>query len=327
MIDVTVLLLSNGHASTAVAPIEVFTSAGVLWNICAASDPKPPFQVQTATVMGEAATPDGGAYTLNSGKTIGDIAKTDILVVPSIGVDVDGALERYPALPGFIRAQLEKGAKVAGICTGVAFLAEAGILDGKRATTHWGMAALFKEKWPKVKWQTDLLITEDQGVFCGGGVYAAIDLGLYLVERFASREVAVQTAKALLLNMPRPTQAGFGILPLGADHADPAIHEAEAWISDHFSEDFRLEDLASNLAMSPRNFIRRFKAATGETPLNYLQKTRVAAAKRLLEEDFRTVQEITYAVGYDDPAFFRTVFRRHTGFSPKQYRTNFGQGA
>ncbi len=325
MTDIAVILLKGGHGSTAIGPIEVFGSTGLLWNLCTGAEANPPFKVKTVTTDGKPVSPYDGAYTLTPAGSLQDIGKPDLVFIPSIGIDIDGALSRYRDLIPWIAAQYRAGVKIAGVCTGISLLAASGILDGKRGTTHWGMCPDFKDRWPRVRWQPDLVVTEEEGVFCGAGVYAAIDLSLYLVEKLASRRLAVECAKALLVNMPRPTQAGFGVLPVGADHEDRQIHQAEEWINGHAFEDISLEGLARELGMSPRNFIRRFKAATGSTPLGYLQKLKIATSKRLLEEDFRSIQDISRAVGYDDIAFFRTVFKRHTGMSPSEYRTRFGK--
>jgi transcriptional regulator GlxA family with amidase domain len=198
------------------------------------------------------------------------------------------------------------------------------MLDGKRATTHWGLAETFREKYPKVKWMPEFMVTEDRGFYCGGGVHAALDLSLYLVEKFCGHEVAVQTSKALLIDTPRAWQSGFAIVPLKTDHADEAISRAQEWLHQNFHRDFPLESVASQVAMSVRNFVRRFKHATGDSPLIYLQKLRIAAAKRLLESDHRSVQETSDAVGYQDVAFFRELFERHTGVAPSAYRKKFG---
>ena len=137
----------------------------------------------------------------------------------------------------------------------------------------------------------------------------------------------MQTAKSLLIDMPRTSQTGYALMPLGADHADALIRRAEERIGKNFAGDCGFEELAFDLGMSPRNFIRRFKEATGETPLNYLQKTRVAAAREMLESGRRTVREVASAVGYADLAFFRDVFRRHTGTSPGTYGKRFAGDA
>ena len=167
-------------------------------------------------------------------------------------------------------------------------------------------------------------VTEDRGFYCGGGVHAAMDLSLYLVEKFCGHDVAMQTAKAFLIETPRAWQAGFAVVPLKTEHDDEAIGSAQEWMHKHFRENFPLEAPADHAGMSMRNFVRRFKSATGDSPLIYLQKLRVAAAKRLLENDHRTMQEISDAVGYQDVAFFRQLFERHTGVSPSSYRERFG---
>jgi transcriptional regulator GlxA family with amidase domain len=198
------------------------------------------------------------------------------------------------------------------------------MLDGKRATTHWGLADRFREKYPRVKWMPELMVTEDRGFYCGGGVHAALDLTLYLVEKFCGHEVAMQSAKAMLIDMPRPWQAGFAIVPLKTEHSDDSISRAQEWLHENFHKNFPLEATARRVGMSLRNFVRRFKQATGDNPLTYIQKLRIAAAKRLLESDHRTMQEISDAVGYQDPVFFRNLFQRHTGVSPSAYRRKFG---
>ena len=198
---------------------------------------------------------------------------------------------------------------------------------GKRAPpqlTTLGLAERFREKYPKVKWMPELMVTEDRGLYCGGGVHAALDLSLYLVEKFCGHEVAMQSAKAMLIETPRAWQAGFAIVPLKTEHSDETISSAQEWLHQNFQRTFPLEAPARRVGMSLRNFVRRFKEATGDSPLIYLQKLRVAAAKRLLESDHRTIQEISDAVGYQDVDFFRTLFQRHTGVSPSAYRHRFG---
>ena len=145
-----------------------------------------------------------------------------------------------------------------------------------------------------------MMVTEDSGFYCGGGVNASLDLGLYIVERYCGHEIAMQTAKALLIETPRAWQAGFAIVPLKIEHADEAISTAQDWLHKNFHQDFPLEVPARQIGMSLRNFVRRFKEATGDSPLIYLQKLRVSAAKRLLESDHRTMQEIGDAVGSGD---------------------------
>ena len=163
------------------------------------------------------------------------------------------------------------------------------------------------------------------GVLCGGGVYASIDLALYIVEKLCGRDIAMGCAKSLVVHMPRTYQTSFAVLPFGRDHGDAVVRNSEDWLHNHFPDEIDLDQLAKDMALAPRTFLRRFKAATGETPLAYLQRLRTNAAKQMLEEDRMTIQEVSLAVGYEDVAFFRDLFKRHTGLAPGAYRERFGR--
>lgn len=323
MRDVTVLFLDGGHASTAVGPLEVFHAAGTLWNELTHEDPDPRFRVRSASVGGRAVRPEG-PYTVRPDLALEEVGATDLVFVPSVGLGLDAILARNAPVVEFLRAAHAGGARVAGVCSGVALLAEAGILDGRAATTHWGLVDEYRAHFPRVEWRPDEIVTESDGVYCGGGVYAALDLALYLVEKLCGRDVALRCSKALLIDMPRVCQAGFAVLPMGTRHNDEAVRRAEEWIHRHCRQEVRFEALARELGMSPRNFIRRFKSATGLSPVDYLQRLRVRAARRLLEEGELGVQEVSQAVGYEDPAYFRSLFKRHTGMVPAAYRRRFG---
>jgi len=324
IIDVTVLFLDSTFSSTAIGPMEVFRHAGTLWNYLAGTPPVPRFRVTTASVDGRAVRCDG-EIEIKPEMAISAIRKTDLIFIPTTGLNIDDVVERNaPVVPWLLRWHRRGGVAIASVCSGVGLVAATGLLDGKRATTHWGLAGPFREKYPRVKWMPELMVTEDHGFYCGGGVHAALDLSLYLVEKFCGHEIAVQSAKALLIETPRAWQAGFAIVPLKTEHHDDNISSAQEWLHQNFDKTFPLEAMARRVGMSLRNFVRRFKEATGDSPLIYLQKLRIAAAKRLLEGDHRTMQEISDAVGYQDVAFFRNLFQRHTGVSPSAYRQKFG---
>lgn len=321
--DVTILFLDDTFSSTAIGPMEVFRHTGTLWNEFTGGNPAPRFRVTTASVDGKAVNCDG-AIQIRPAKAIADIRKTDLIFIPSTGPSVDDVVERNPGVVPWLRRWHKKGVAIASVCSGVGLMAATGILDGKRATTHWGLAGRFREKYPKVNWTPEFMVTEDGSVYTGGGVNAALDLSLYLTERFCGHDVAMQTAKALLIETPRAWQAGFGIVPMKTEHSDEPVSRAQEWLHHNFHQTFPLEAPARQAGMSLRNFVRRFKEATGDSPLSYLQKLRIAAAKRLLESDHRSMQEISTAVGYQDVVFFRKLFQRHTGDSPSEYRRRFG---
>ena len=323
MIEVTVLFLEDTFSSTATGPMEVFRHSGTLWNYLTGLRPSPRFRVTTASVDGRPVRCDGPIH-IQPEAPLSAIRKTDLIFIPTTGINIHDVAERNAAVVPWLRRWHKRGAAIASVCSGVGLVAATGLLDGKRATTHWGLAERFREMYPKVKWMPELMVTEDRGFYCGGGVHAALDLSLYLVEKFCGHEVAVQSAKALLIETPRAWQAGFAIVPLKTEHTDDSISVAQDWLHENFPRNFPLEVAARRAGMSLRNFVRRFKEATGDSPLIYLQKLRIAAAKRLLESDRRTVQEISDAVGYQDAAFFRQLFERHTGASPSAYRQRFG---
>jgi transcriptional regulator GlxA family with amidase domain len=323
-LDVTVVLLNGGHASTAIGPIEVFDAAGLLWNVFHGDAPQPRFRVQVASVDGANVT-TGSSLELVPKCSIHEVARTDIVVIPSIGLDIDEQLARCTALLPWLREWYSRGIYVAGICTGVALLAEAGLLDGREATTHWGVAEQFRQRYPKVLWRPDLFVTEDQRTLCSGGVYASMDLSLYLVEKFCGHEIALQCAKALVLGMPRSRQPGVSVLPLSRAHADEKIRMAEAYLQERYNRDVPIKVLADMVGMGPRNFIRRFKAATGYLPGAYSQLLRVSAAKEMLEKGALSIQVVSSNIGYDDVAYFRSLFKRHTGMTPGTYRSRFAQ--
>ena len=323
MIDVTILFPDQTFPSTATGPMEVFRHAGMLWNLFTGTRQIPHFRVTTASIDGRAVRCDG-PITIQPEVALPAIRKTDLIFIPSTGLSVEDVAERNAPVVPWLRRWHKRGTAIASVCSGVGLVAAAGLLDGKRATTHWSLAQRFREKYPKVRWMAELMVTEDQNLYCGGGVNASLDLSLYLVARFCGHDVAMQSAKALLIEMPRAWQAGFAIVPLKTEHSDETISTAQEWLHQNFHQTFPLETPAERVGMSQRNFVRRFKQATGDSPLIYLQKLRVAAAKRLLESDHRTMQEISDAVGYQDVVFFRKVFQRHAGVSPSAYRRSFG---
>ena len=323
MTEVTVLFLDGTFSSTAVGPMEVFRHAGTLWNYLTGTEPVPRFRVTTASIDGRAVRCDGPIH-IHPDTALAAIRKTDLIFIPTTGLSLEDVVERNAPVVPWLRRWHARGVAIASVCSGVGLIAATGLLDGKRATTHWALADRFRQLYPKVKWMPELMLTEDRGLYCGGGVHAALDLSLYLVEKFCGHEIAMQSAKALLIETPRTWQAGFAIVPLKTEHSDDSISSAQEWLHHNFHKSFPLEAPARRVGMSLRNFVRRFKQATGDSPLLYLQKLRIAAAKRLLEGDHRTMQEISHAVGYEDVAFFRDLFQRHTGVSPSAYRRKFG---
>ncbi|MFA5965833.1 MAG: helix-turn-helix domain-containing protein [Sphingomonas sp.] len=322
MLDVAVILLDDGHSAAATMPAEVFHAAGTLWHDLHDRPAEPRFRVRTASLTGDAVrSPNGLSIVPQCAITA--IDRADIVIVPTSGLDLDLKFVENSALLPWLRRQYDLGAYVVGVCMGSAYLAEAGLLDGRIATTHWALGAHLAARYPKVRWRPDLFVTEDSRVLCSGGICAAVDVSLYLVEKLCGHEIAVQCAKALLVPMPRIHQSGYAMLPVSKAHGDERIREIESFLHAHFRQDIPTRALASRAGMGMRTFARRFKSATGRLPASYLQALRIEAAKAMLECDARSIQEISSEIGYDDVSFFRTLFKRDTGMTPVEYRRTF----
>jgi len=322
MIDVTVVLLDDGPSSTGVVPVEIFHYAGVLWNDLNGRAVEPAFRVKTVSIDGRPVVSPQG-FEIKPEGAIADVDQTDIVIVMTSGLELDVHLLENSALLPWLRKHYAAGAHLVGICMGAAYLAEAGLLDGRLATTHWALSDDFARRYPKVNWRTDLFVTEDSRLLCSGGLYASIDLSLYLVEKICGHEVAVQTAKALLLPMPRKHQTGYAMLPLSPSHGDERVRSVETFLQGNFKDDVSTETLARQAGLGARTLARRFKAATGRHPAAYLQAVRIETAKAMLERDSAPVQSVSSAVGYDDVSFFRNLFKRSTGMTPAEYRSHF----
>lgn len=333
MKSIAILLLNGGIASTAILPYEIFSSAGRLWNLLNGTSDNPQFDVATASLTGERVRTDG-RLALTPEHSFKDLERPDIVFVPAGGLELDVMLRDGYDINEVIRCNVEvvawlktwamQGVKIAAVCSGVVLPAAGGLLSGKRATAHWGLIERYRAYFPDVDWCEQYLVTDAGDIYCGGGVNAAADLSLYLVEKFCGREIALETAQALMLEMPRTWQTSFAHFSPRVAHDDVPIMRAQQWLQNHYAEDVSFEEVAQRFGMSGRNFARRFKTATGDSPLGYLQGLRVAIAKQMLENAHVTVKEVAEKVGYVDLIFFRSLFRRHTGISPNEYRRRFG---
>jgi transcriptional regulator GlxA family with amidase domain len=322
MLDVTVVLLDDGPTSTAIMPVEIFSYAGVLWNDLHHRPPEPAFRVRTVSIDGLPIRSPYGLHLAPEGK-IADVKRTDIVIVPTSGLELDPKfIENHELLP-WLRRHYEQGAYLVGVCMGAAYLAEAGLLDGRIATTHWAVSDQLAVRYPLVDWRPDMFVTEDNRLLCSGGISGSNDVSLYLVEKLCGHEVAVQCAKSLLLPMPRTHQTGFAMLPVSKPHDNGKIREAEAFLQANFRDCVAIPSLAERAGLGVRTFVRHFKAATGRLPADYLQAVRIEAAKTMLERDAKPIQSISSDVGYDDVAFFRSLFKRVTKMTPTEYRAHF----
>jgi transcriptional regulator GlxA family with amidase domain len=231
--------------------------------------------------------------------------------------------ERLQPLFSALRRQHERGAWLASCCTGSFILAEAGLLDGGIATTHWAKAKVFAKRYPEVDLRVSEILTEQNRILCSGAVTTSLNLALRLVEKFAGADIASATGKMMLIDTNRVSQSSYASLPDGPQHADALVARAQRWMEKSLQQGFSLGELARHLAVSERTLNRRFKQAVGEAPLHYLQSLRVDVAKRLLEIRGLKVDAVSERVGYGDLSTFRRLFKRETGLSPREYQRRF----
>jgi transcriptional regulator GlxA family with amidase domain len=319
MKDITIVALDSSVASTFTGPMDVFSLSGILWNGISGKTPAPDFTVRMVTKDGKPVKCLNG-ITLTPHCSMHDIHRTDLVMVSAISGSISEAIEANREVVTWLKEIYKKGAWIASVCTGAFILAETGLLDSKTATTHWGFVRQFRKRYVKVKCRPDELITDEGDLFCSGGSNSCIDLSLYLVEKLCGRTVALQCAKTMVYDLGRSTQAPYSALIAKRSHRDSMIHDVQNWIEEHFSQRHGVSILAGRVNMSERTFQRRFKEATGDTPLSFLQKVRIEAARDLLETGGKSFEEITSLVGYEDPASFRKIFLRQTGLLPRDYQ-------
>jgi transcriptional regulator GlxA family with amidase domain len=258
---------------------------------------------------------------------IHEIKKTDLVIIPSLSHDYNEIIRKNGALISWIKEQYINGAEIASICTGTFLLAATGLLDGKSCSTHWNAADNLKRLFPNIKVHTEILTTAGRGIYTNGGGYSFLNMALFLVEKYFDRQTAIFCSKIFQIDIDRTSQSAFAIFKTQKDHGDEVVCEAQTFIEENLGEKISFEELASKLAVSRRNFDRRFIKATGNTPVEYLQRVKVEVAKKALEQGRKSIFEVMDEVGYADDKAFREVFKKITGLSPLDYRAKFNKEA
>jgi transcriptional regulator GlxA family with amidase domain len=264
-----------------------------------------------------------GMYTIRADRLIHDIERTDLIIVPAIDGDLRMALDENKELIPWIARQYKAGAEVASLCVGAFLLASTGLVNGKKCATHWVAVNEFRRMFPQVNLVTERVVTDEHGIYTSGGAYSYLTLVLYLIEKYAGRAAAVFCAKIFAIDIDRATQSPFMMFSGQKDHEDEPIKKAQAFIEENFHQKITVDELASMFSLSRRNLERRFKRATSNTVVEYIQRVRIEAAKMSLESTRENVNEVMYKVGYTDTKAFRTTFKKITGISPIQYRTKY----
>ena len=323
MKHVTILGLNGTSGTMITGPLDIFYLAGRLWNLIFGQDETPFFKVEVANTSGQPIECLGDIKMLPN-QTLDRIEKTDLILIPSITNLQDTLRDHGDAVP-WLLDHYKQGAQIAAMCTGTFFLAETGLLDHKTATTHWGFIDEFKKRYPQINLIPERLVTDEVDIYCCGASNACFDISLYLVQKMVGREVALQTAKVFICDLDRIHQSEWAVFRFQKSHKDDMVLKAQETMEKEYSKITSIEEIANTIGMSRRSLERRFKAATGETPLKYLHRLRVEAAKRIIETSNSSFDEIAYQVGYENTGYFRKIFTKLCHVSPKKYSLKWGK--
>lgn len=284
----------------------------------------PLFKVQIAGISREIKS-NNGIYTIHTDVEIRNLKKTDLIIIPAFDGDIRQGLDQNVDLIPWIISQYSKGAEIASLCVGAFLLASTGLLNGKTCATHWRAGNEFSKMFPEIQLVAEKIITDESGIYTSGGAFSSANLILYIIGKYAGKEVAIHCSKTFQVDLDRYSQSPFIIFKGQKDHNDKHIQKAQEYIEQNVQDKITVDQLASMLAIGRRNFERRFKKATSNSVVEYMQRVKVEAAKMKFETSASNVNEVMYHVGYNDPKAFRTTFKRFTGLSPVQYRSKYNR--
>lgn len=299
--------------------LDLFSFTGVSWQRFVNETVEPRFNVQIATLYKQNIT-CSNRLVISAHCDLAKISACDLLLIPTIGDSIDKVLHNTKALLPHIIRLSKQGCDIASNCSGAFLLANAGLLNHKQATTHWGYADKFKQDFPLVNLQPSQLVTQHDNLFCAAGGSAFYDLGLLLIERYCGRDIAAQVAKTQVIDSRRRKQSLYANVNLYKSHHDAIVRQVQDHIEDNFASAISVSSLCQHFNLIPRTMNRRFQASVNMRPLAYIQAVRIEQAKRLLEVGDINIKSLASAVGYDDNSSFTRLFKRMTSLTPKEYK-------
>lgn len=319
MNNVAILVAENAVVEAVADPRYMFTTVN---DLLRAQGKEPAFHIQMIGLRDQVKLADG-LFTIRVDATPDKAIKPDLIIIPALSGDLEQAIALNEDFIPWIVFQHRMGAEVASLCLGAFLLAATGLVDGKSCSTHWQFANQFRHMFPSVNLVHDRVITEQAGIYSSGGANSYWNLLLHLVEKYTDRKMAIAASKFFVLDIDRKSQSPFTIFKGQKLHDDEAVIRAQDYIEANFTERIGIEDLCRMLGVGRRTFERRFRRATHNSVVEYIQRVKIEAAKRELETGRKTVSEVMYEVGYSDTKAFRDVFRKVTSVSPVEYRKKF----
>lgn len=323
MLKVTFILCEHMLATSVSLPLEQLRAAEAL----ARSDKLGRKNRQATTLDVSLATVDGNSVLTHAGITLTpdlaaeQIQESDIIYLPALWRNPRPILKKNAPLLPWLQEKFENGSLIAGVGTGCYLMAEAGLLNNKPATTHWYYFDQFQKRYPKVELKRQYFITQAGNLFCTGSVNSLADLTIHFIQRYFSRTIASHVERHFFHEIRRAYETSVAYQGTMSSHADEGIIQTQIWLQDNHGKNVNLSEVASQFKMTTRTFNRKFKNATGVSPLIYLQKIRMESAKDLLKTTNLSINEVMFKVGYHDLAHFSSLFKKHHDTTPGQYRT------
>jgi transcriptional regulator GlxA family with amidase domain len=284
----------------------------------------PLFDVELVGVKKEVKL-NNGMFSVHTDRQLKEVNKTDLVFIPALFGDMPAAVAKNKAAVPWILEQYNKGAEVASLCVGAFLLASTGLLNGKKCSTHWGFQYEFREMYPDVEVVEGNIVTEEKRLYSSGGANSYWNLLLHLVEKYTNRETAILASKYFAIDIDRDSQATFAMFKGQKNHTDKEILKAQEYIEKNIHEKISTNELAKITAIGRRTFERRFRQATSNSVLEYIQRIKIEAAKKQFETSRKNINEVMYDVGYTDTKAFRDLFKKLTGLSPIEYRNKYNK--
>lgn len=316
------ILVPESSVMQAIAdPQYLFTTVN---HFLMASGKSPLFEVELVGIKKTVKLNDG-KYSVQVDKQLKEVKKTDLVFIPALFGDMSSAIAKNKSVIPWIVDQYNNGAEVASLCVGAFLLASTGLLNGKKCSTHWGFQNEFREMYPDVVLVEGNIVTEERRIYSSGGANSYWNLLLHLVEKYTNRETAILASKYFAIDIDRNSQSAFAMFKGQKDHNDKEVLQAQAYIEKNVMEKISIDELAGIAAIGRRTFERRFKQATNNSVLEYIQRIKMEVAKRTFETSRKNISEVMYEVGYSDSKAFRDLFKKITGLTPIEYRNKYNK--
>ena len=318
---ISILVLENSVMQGIADPQYLFSEVNQFMSM---SGNEPFFDVQLVGAKKEVHI-NGGLYTIKTTQLLEEVTQTDLVIIPPLFGEMKKAIEANQQFLPWINEQYIKGAEIASLCVGAFLLASTGLLDGKKCSTHWGFQNQFREMFPTVQVTDGSIVTQENRLYSSGGAMSYWNLLLYLVEKYTDRQTAILASKYFAIDIHRDSQSAFAIFQGQKNHTDESVKQAQDFIDKNIKEKITIDDLASLVSLGRRSFERRFKVATNNSVLEYINRVKIESAKRSFEISRKNINEVMYDIGYKDTNAFRTIFKKVTGFTPVEYRSKYNK--